>query len=154
SERDRFSIDLYLADADSGRIERKLVGSATDPHFDSLEFLNSAGAWSPDGTTLALTALRSGKCVLVLIDPRTGRNRREIDLPRLHEGINPSFSPDGGTVVLSGSRGGFVDLFLLSIDTGTLDPLTHDEFADLEPVFTPDGKSIVFVTERFTTDLD
>src|SRR5262249_34355338 len=71
SERDRFSIDLYLADAATGRIERKLVGSATDPHFDSLEFLNSAGAWSPDGKTLALTAVRGGKCVLVLLDPAT-----------------------------------------------------------------------------------
>ena len=154
SERDRFSIDLYLADAESGRIDRKLVGSATDPHFDSLEFLNSAGAWSPDGTTLALTAVRGGKCVLVLIDPKTGRDRREIDLPGLDDAINPSFSPDGQTIVLSGSRGGFVDLFLLSLETGGLDPLTNDQFADLEPTFTPDGKTIVFVTERFTTDLE
>ncbi len=49
SERDRFSIELFLADVETGRIKRKLSQSATDPHFDSLEFLNSAGAWSPDG---------------------------------------------------------------------------------------------------------
>ncbi len=154
SERDRFSIDLYLADAESGRIDRKLIGSATDPHFDSLEFLNSAGAWTPDGRALALTAIRGGKCVLALIDPTNGRDLREIELPGLDDAINPSFSPDGRWVVLSGSRGGFIDLFKLSLETGRIDALTNDRFADLEPTFTPDGETIVFVTERFTTDLD
>src|SRR4029079_2230108 len=51
SERDRFAIELFLADAETGRVERKLLHAATDPHFDSLEFLDSAGAWSPDGNT-------------------------------------------------------------------------------------------------------
>jgi Tol biopolymer transport system component len=153
SERDRFSIDLYLADAKTGRIERKLVGSATDPHFDSLQFLNSAGAWSPDGRQLALTAVRGGASVLALIDPKSGRTAREIELPGLADAINPAFSPDGRSVVLSGNRGGFVDLYLLSLDTGRVEPLTHDGFADLEPTFTPDGRSVVFVTERFTSDL-
>jgi Tol biopolymer transport system component len=153
SERDRFSIDLYLADAESGHIERKLIGSATDPHFDSLQFLNSAGAWTPDGKSLVLTALRSGTCVLAFIDPQSGRRQREIDLPGLDDAINPSISPDGRLAVLSGSHGGFVDLFLVSLDTGKLEPLTNDAYADLEPMFTPDGQSVVFVTERFTTDL-
>src|SRR5262249_41657308 len=38
-------------------------------------------------------------------------------------------------------------------DSGRLDALTNDPYADLEPTFTPDGQSIVFVTERYTTDL-
>ena len=153
SERDRFSIDLYLANADTGRVERKLVGSATDPHFNSLQFLNSAGAWSPDGRQLALTAVRGGSSVLAVLDPKTGHTLREIDLPGLADAINPSFSPDGRSVVLSGNRGGFVDLYLLSLETGHLEPLTHDAYADLEPTYAPDGRSIVFVTERFTTNL-
>ncbi len=154
SERDRFSIDLYIADAETGRIERKLVGSATDPHFDSLQFLNSAGAWTPDGNMLALAAIRGGKCVLVLVNTRTGRDEREIELPGLDDAINPSFSPDGRSVVLSGSRGGFADLYLLTVATGKLEALTNDRFADLEPTFTPDGRTIVFVTERFSTNID
>ncbi len=153
SEKDRFSIDLFLAEADTGRIQRKLVGSATDPHFDSLQFLNSAGAWSPDSRQFAMTAVRGGNCVLALIDPASGRNIREIVLPGIDDAINPSFSPDGRSVVFSGNRGGFVDLFVLSLDTGRLLPLTADPFADLEPVFAADGQSVVFVTERYTTDL-
>src|SRR5262249_27163729 len=33
SEKDLFSIDLYLADARTGNIRKKLVKTATDPHF-------------------------------------------------------------------------------------------------------------------------
>ena len=153
SEKDRFAIDLYLAEADTGRIQRKLIGSATDGHFDSLQFLNSAGAWSPDSRHLVMTAVRGGDCVLAFIEPLSGRNVREIVLPGLDEAINPSFSPDGRSVVLSGSRGGLVDLFVVTLDSGRMQPLTNDAFADLEPTFTPDGKTVVFVTERYTTDL-
>ncbi len=153
SQRDRFSIDLYIADAKTGHIERRLTHSATDPHFGSLQFLNSAGAWSPDGRRLALTAVRGESAVLALLDPKNGHVIREVPLSGLDDAINPSFSPDGRSVVLSGNRGGFVDLFLLSLDSGTLRPLTNDPFADLEPTFTPDGRSIVFVTERFSTNL-
>ena len=80
SEKDLFSIDLYLADAESGKMLHKLSSSATDPHFDSLEFLDSAGAWSPDGKALALTAVRTGHPVIALLDPAVGqRQARDRD---------------------------------------------------------------------------
>ena len=153
STRDQFSVDLYLADAETGRIERKLLRSATDAHFDSLEFLNSAGAWSPDGRRIAITAVRDGRPVLALVDPKSSRIEREIELQTLDDALNPSFSPDGRSVVLSGNRGGLIDLYVLTLDTGQLDRLTSDPFADLEPTFTPDGSAVVFVTERYTTDV-
>ena len=112
SERDRFSIDLYLADAETGKIVRKLSSSATDPHFDSLEFLNSAGAWSPDGTTLAIgrdsrRAGRSSRCST----RESGTSHARCALPGLDDALNPSFSPDGQSLVFSGNRGGLIDLY-------------------------------------------
>jgi Tol biopolymer transport system component len=153
SERDRFSIELFLADAETGHIERKLLHSATDPHFDSLEFLDSAGAWSPDGHTLAMMAVRGGRPVLALLNPTNGQIEREVALPGLDDAIDPAFAPNGRSVVISGNRGGLIDLYLVSLDSGQLDRLTHDPYADLEATFTPDGTSLVFVTERFSTDL-
>jgi hypothetical protein len=153
SERDKFSIDLYLADAETGRIEQKLVRTSTDPHFDSLQFLNSAGAWSPDGKTIALAVARNGKPALALIDARSGDIRREFPLAGLSDALGPTWAPDGQAIVFSGNSGGFTDLFRFSPGTGALDRLTDDPYADLEPVFTPDGRSIVFVTERFSTNL-
>ncbi len=153
TERDLFSIDLFIADTETGKVLHKLSSSATDPHFDSLEFLDSAGAWSPDGRSLAITAVRGGKPELALLDPSSGSVRREVALPGLDDAINPSFAPDGQSIVFSGNQGGLMDLFLVSLKTGSVDRLTHDPFADLEPIFTPDGASIVFVSERFSTDL-
>ncbi|NIP42584.1 MAG: peptidase S9, partial [candidate division Zixibacteria bacterium] len=48
SQRDLFSIDLYLVDAQTGEFIDELVSSNTDAHFDALRFMSSAGAWSPD----------------------------------------------------------------------------------------------------------
>ena len=39
SERDLFSIDLYLADARTGKVIRKITNTATNAHFESLQFL-------------------------------------------------------------------------------------------------------------------
>jgi len=154
SERDRFSVDLYLADAETGRIERRLIKSATDPHFDSLEFINSAGGWSPDGRMLAMTALRGGRPVVALVDGRSGDVKREVRLKGLDDAFNPVFSPDGRTMAIAGNVGGLLDLYLYSFDTDQLERLTHDPFADLQPAFTPDGRSLVFVTERFSINLE
>ena len=153
SEKDLFSVDLYLADAANGHIERKLVSSASDPHFDSLQFLNSAGAWRKEGRALAITAVRSGEPVLALLDVALGRVIREIALPGLVDALSPVWSPDVRTIVLSGNRGGFVDLVRITVATGAIEPLTDDAYAELEPVFTPDGRALIFSTDRFSTDL-
>ncbi len=153
SEKDLFSVDLFLADANTGRIERKLVQSASDAHFDSLQFLNSAGAWSREGRVLAFTALRNGKPVLVLLDVALGHVIREILLAGLDDALSPVWSPDSATIVLSGNRGGLVDLFRITVATGAVDALTHDAYAELEPAFTPDGSAIIFSTDRFSSDL-
>ncbi len=45
SSRSYLSIDLYVAEASTGRIVRKLTSTGTDPHFASIQFIYSAGAW-------------------------------------------------------------------------------------------------------------
>ena len=153
SERGRFSVDLFLADVETGRIERRLVTSARDTHFDSLQFLNSAGAWSPDGTTLAITALRDGRPIVALIDPARGRVIREVKLTGLDDALHPAYAPDGETLIVSGNTGGLTDLYRVTLRSGEIERLMHDVFADFEPVVTPDGTGVVFVTERFSTDV-
>jgi hypothetical protein len=47
-----------------------------------------------------------------------------------------------------------LDLFLYTLESKTLQQLTDDAFADLDPEWTPDGREIVWVTDRFSSNLD
>ncbi|MBI4478269.1 MAG: PD40 domain-containing protein [Acidobacteria bacterium] len=154
SERDLFSIDLFLADARTGRIIRKIIDTATDPHLDSLQFIASAGAWDRTGQRLAVASTKEGKPSLLILNAADGRTEREIKLPQLTEIFNPAFSPDGRSVALSASAGGLSDLYLYHLDSNELKPLTTDAYADLQPAWSPDGRTIAFVTDRFTTTIE
>jgi Tol biopolymer transport system component len=153
SERDRFSVDMFVADAHTGAIKRTIVSTATDPHFDSLEFIDSAGAWDPTGRQFAFTAVRGGGAVLVVVDARTGDTVREARLGDIGQAFNATWSPDGTRLAFSGLNGGVTDLYAYDLKSGELTAFTHDVFADFQPAWSPDGKTIAFVTDRFSTDL-
>ena len=140
-------LDLYLADASSGKRLKRLTKSTLDPEFEELRYAYSQGAFSPDGRTFAFTAQRKGKDVLYLYDMRRKRIARRIDTP-LQAMIGPSFSPDGRKIVFSGTRGGLSDLYVIDADGKDLTQLTDDPYGDLMPQWSPDGRQIAFVSER------
>jgi WD40 repeat protein len=153
SERDLFSVDLYLADAESGKVIRKLASTATDPHFDSLEWIESAGSFAPDGRRFVQSAVRKGKGALAIIDTDTGERVKEVDFDDLGEVQTPSFLLDGHRIIFSALQGGTVDMWVYDLDSGTKTRLTNDPFAEMQPVVSPDGSEAAFVTDRFSTDL-
>lgn len=153
SERGLLSVDLYLAEAETGRIIRKLVNTAVDPHLTSLQFIGSAGSWHPNGKQFVLGAIRDGQAELAVLDVNTGRTVQELPFPALGEILNPSWSPDGRSIAFSATSGGYSDLFIYDFDRGSLRQVTHDGFADLQPAWAPDGRRLAFVTDRFSTNL-
>jgi Tol biopolymer transport system component len=153
SDRDLFSIDLFLADAATGKIERRVTETALDPHLQSLQFIQSAGSWHGDGQRFAFAGISSGDPVLQLYDVEHGKPAREIRFPSLGEILNPSWSPDGRYVAFSAVIGGLSDLYVYDLERDSLRQLTDDAFADLQPAWSPDGRSLAFATDRFGTEL-
>jgi Tol biopolymer transport system component len=153
SDRGLFSIQLYLADAKTGKVQRTLVKTAVDQHYESLEFINSAGAWDATGRQFAFVAVEHGRPVLTLLDTHTDHVEREIRLKTLGEIFTPTWAPDGHAIAFSALVGGLQDLFVYDLKTNTLERLTNDAYADLQPAWSPDGRTIAFSTDRFTTDL-
>jgi Tol biopolymer transport system component len=153
SERDLFSIDLYLADAHTGKVIRKITDTATDPHFESLQFLTSAGAWDATGKRFVFPGISEGLPILTIVDADSGKQLREIKLKECDEVLNPAWSPDGNLIAFSGLVGGLNDLFVYDLAASSLRRLTSDAFAELDPAWSPDGKQIAFSTDRFSTAL-
>ena len=154
SERSLFSIDMFVADVATGRIGRRLVETTTDPHFDSLQFLSSAGDWAPDNRRFVFAALSGGQPVLTIVDADRGRREAEHEFKDLGEIYNPAWSPDGRRIAFSALKGGVLDLYVFDVASKQLVQLTSDPFADLDPEWSPDGREIVWVTDRFSSDLE
>jgi Tol biopolymer transport system component len=154
SQRDVLSLDLFLADAHTGRILRKVVNTALDPHFSSLQTVNSAGAWASDSRHFVFPVIQGGKAGLVVFDAVSRVNEQEIRFPAIGEIYCPSWSPDGQSIVFSGLQAGRSDLFVHNLRANRTRRLTDDAFADLQPAWSSDGKSIAFVTDRFSSKLE
>jgi Tol biopolymer transport system component len=153
SAKDLFSIDLFLADVETGKVEKKLVNTAINPHFESLQFIKSAGTWDSEGKYFAFAAVSKGQPVISILNVREGKIEQEYEFPHLGEILNPTWSPDGRYIAFSALEGGFSNLFIYELKEGKLRKMTDDPYAALQPVWSPDGRSIAFVTDRFSTNL-
>jgi len=154
SEKNSFFVDLYLADAETGKVLRRLVKSTLSSNYESLRFINSAGSFSPDGRYFAIAAKHRDRDDLVILDVKKDEEVRRIPLP-LNGLTTPSWSPDGKELAFSGYDGGISDLFVVNADGSGLHRLTNDKYADLQPSWAPDGKTIAFATDRGAkTDFD
>ncbi|MGZ7030859.1 MAG: BamA/TamA family outer membrane protein, partial [Thermoanaerobaculia bacterium] len=154
SSRDLFDIDLYLADAHTGQILRKLVSSDRDAHFDALRFIDSSGGWSPDSRRLAFVVFEKGDNFLGIVDA-DAHKIDHVRIPGVDALTNPVWSPDGHTIAFSGQTTGVTDLFLYDLDSKSVRRLTNDKYADLQPAFSPDGRTIAFASDRGAgTNLD
>jgi Tol biopolymer transport system component len=153
SERGLLSIDLFIADTSTGEVVRRLTSTATDPHYSSIQFINSAGGWDSESRRLVIATVRDGRPALAIFDAFTGDRLEEIRLPDLDEVFNPVWSPDNGSIAFTGMDGGLTNLFVHDLKTGEVRRLTNDPWADLMPAWSPDGRRIAFATDRFSSDL-
>jgi Tol biopolymer transport system component len=153
STRDLFSIDLYLADAHTGKVKEKITETAVKSEFESLEFIRSAGAWDPTGKKFVFGAVSKGRPMLTFYDVTKSDVSEEIPVNEVKEIFSPSFSPDGKRIAFSGLHSGQTDLYIYDLESRSLRQVTNDFFADLQPAWSPDGRTIAVVTDRFVTDL-
>ena len=154
SSRDLFAVDLYLANAKTGEIEKNIFRKELNTHLQNLEFINSTGTWSPDSKRFGFAAVENGRPALTIINVESGDIVQTVRFPKLAEIFTPAWSPDGKYIAFSAIEGGFSNLFLYDLVNKKLSKLTDDVYAELQPAWSPDGKSLVFVTDKFSTQLE
>ena len=148
SEKDLFEINLFIADANTGTIIRRLKGGNRDAHFDAIRFISSAGSWSPDGREFAFITFVEGDNEIAILDWTKGDIVRRFKVDGVSAITNLAWSPDGDELAFSGMDGGISDLYLLNMASGQVRQLTNDRFADMQPAWHPDGRQLAFTTDR------
>ena len=113
---------------ETGAVRRKVVKTEGDAHFESLQFIESAGAWSPDGRLLAMAALSGGAPVLTILNAASGSVERELPIRHADQVFNPTWSPDGRRIAFSVLHNGFSDLEVIDLETA------HGSFAHVRCV--------------------
>jgi Periplasmic component of the Tol biopolymer transport system len=148
SEKDLFGIDLFLADAKTGKIMRKLSSQVANSHIDDFNFLESAGAWSPDSKQFAFSIFSKGKNQLMVINVDNGSVALRTDMGNVEQFGNLTWAPNGDDIAFSGMVEGQSDIFTYNIKTKTVTPITNDAYSDYAPSYSPDGKKLVFSSDR------
>ena len=120
-----------ILDSESGRLVRSI----------SLPTMSGVGAWSPDGTTLALT----DGLKISLWDAATGIRKAVLEGPT-NGGLGAAFHPSGALLASNGweSR-------LRLWDTVLGRPVLSLAGGPGQPVFSRDGRIVVEVEDRLTT---
>ena len=152
SEKGLFTIDLYLADAKTGRIIRKLTSKVSNTHIDEFNFIESAGAWSPDSKKFAFSVFSHGRNHMLVVEIPSGNLVDDISMEKAEQFSNLGWSPDGKNVVCQGMADGQSDLYMYNFDTKQVRQLTNDKYSDYQPSFSRDGKKIIFTSDRTTYD--
>lgn len=141
---DRKGLDgIYLMDALSGKIKRKLLIGSLSERFEAIRTMKSSLTWAPDGRRIAFIAKSGGSDRLFILTVPRGRVEREIELP-IDFLFSPAWSPDGGRIALLGSIRGQTDLFVFDLETGTLMQVTDDPEDEKDPAWFPDGRRIAY----------
>lgn len=163
----RGDVDVILYDAENRVFLRGLTKGYTNDYQYLVAQEMTLGrdmgrdlAFSPDGNYLAAFAKREKGRSLILLDVLNGGTHRIYEMGDIEQQLAPAWSPDGRTIAFSGNKDGKFDIFLMDVESGTYRNFTSDDLYDGAPTFSPDGKSLVFVTsvgnysKLFRADLD
>jgi hypothetical protein len=107
---------------------------------------------SPDGRRVAFTVNHRGTTYLEVADltPNGLANTRTlVPSASFDQAFTPRWSPDNKHIAYSSwTKGGYRDIRIVDTRDGSFALITHDRAIDADPVYSPDGKTLYFSSDR------
>lgn len=109
-------------------------------------------SWSPDGKEIVFSSdtfeepmSRNTRSALWAVNVATGEKRQLTE----QDAIQPAWSPSGARIAFWGmNEGGQRDVWTISRDGNAPMPVTDHASIDWNPVWSPDGKYLYFISDR------
>ncbi len=149
ANRDGYSsiYKIKVGEGKTSKPELILQGEKTD-EFESLHLFRSSIDVSNDGI-IAFVSKSKGRDNINFFDLRNNRLSFSKSFENILSISNPKFSFDAQKLVFSGiDLKGFRDLYVFDLIRDKLIRLTNDYYDDRNPSFSPDGKFVVFSSDR------
>ncbi|HEU4616239.1 MAG TPA: DPP IV N-terminal domain-containing protein [Kofleriaceae bacterium] len=118
-------------------------------HEDGVE--NAYPRLSSDGREILYQSNRGGTWQLYVLDIATGTSRA---LTREGNNNLPDWSPDGRLVAFVSDRDGNEEIYVMNRDGSEPRRLTTNPGRDIHPYFSPDGKTLLYNSQRTGRSLD
>ncbi|MBR8537093.1 PD40 domain-containing protein [Carboxylicivirga sediminis] len=148
SERDMYDIDLFMADGKTGEVVSRLYTATSHDEIDALNYLETSGTWSPDSRYFAFIAFKQGQSTCQIYDVQRKHLIREIQINEVDEISWPAWSTNSNTIAFSALKEGVSDIILYNLDDNIIENITQNEFACIQPAWSPDGQYIYYVTDK------
>jgi Tol biopolymer transport system component len=130
------SPEIWLADENGGNVKK--VTQFNGPWLGSIR-------WSPDGKTLVFDARPTGHSGIFTM-PVTGGPPAPLEQDAFEE-RRPTWSHDGHSIYFNSNRGGNLQIFKRSLQTGEVEPIGPPDTN--ESVESDDGRFLVFTTGAY-----
>ncbi len=125
-----------------------LIEGEKDETFESFHLIEKSIDVSINGI-IAFVTFSKGKDVIHFYSVKENKVIETIGFQNLIRIKNPSFSSEGDKLVFSATdKKGYNDLFIYNLIEKSLIRLTNDYYEDIDPIFSPDEKKIIFSSDR------
>lgn len=139
---------LMIYDVKSGHRKEKI-----DPGMEGMR----NPSWSPDGSKIAFDGSKSGFNDIYIYD-LASKNLTRLTNDR-YDDNDPAWSPDGKSLAFSSDRPDYFEdantfdygdynLFTYDLGSNSIVQLVGSPYNDIQPVYSPDGSRIAFVSNR------
>jgi TolB protein len=122
------------------------LAAGTQRMVASFRGSNSAPAWSPDGSKLAVTLSQDGIAQLYTMAASGGTPARLTSSTAID--TEPVYSPDGRQIYFVSDRGGGPQIYRIGSGGGSVERVTFSGSYNISPTLSPDGKLLSYISRQ------